>query len=265
MRGAFWVHHTAMTGIEAVSAVSAHVFSRHMHEQFGIGLIEGGAQTSASGRGQVEAGPGDIITVNPGEIHDGAPIGDQGRAWKMVYFAPGIVSDAALDISEGGVSFGEFFDPVMRDHSLATVFGRFFPTLTGGYHDRLLCEELLAELLGGALQIKTGLQSPVPSALRCALDRIEDDPASDVSLADLADLSGLSRFQVLRAFRKVTGFTPHAYLMQKRCGLARRRIGEGHPLAAAAAMSGFADQSHMTRIFVRHFGFTPGEYAAASM
>jgi AraC-like DNA-binding protein len=30
-------------------------------------------------------------------------------------------------------------------------------------------------------------------------------------------------------------------------------------------MSGFADQSHMTRIFVRHFGFTPGEYAAASM
>ncbi|WP_375781517.1 AraC family ligand binding domain-containing protein [Roseococcus suduntuyensis] len=31
---------------------------------------------SSSGRGPVEAGPGDVITVNPGEVHDGAPIGE---------------------------------------------------------------------------------------------------------------------------------------------------------------------------------------------
>jgi len=33
--------------------------------------------------------------------------------------------------------------------------------------------------------------------------------------------------------------------------------------AAAAASAGFADQSHLTRVFVRHFGFTPGAWKTA--
>ncbi|RYE53908.1 MAG: AraC family transcriptional regulator, partial [Rhizobiaceae bacterium] len=37
---------------------SAHIFPRHAHDQFGIGIIRAGAQTSMSGRGMVEAGPG---------------------------------------------------------------------------------------------------------------------------------------------------------------------------------------------------------------
>ena len=84
-----------------------------------------------------------------------------------------------------------------------------------------------------------------------------------VTLADLARTSGLSRFQVLRGFVKATGFTPHAYLMQRRIDLARRLIASGSRLADAAAASGFADQSHMTRLFVRKYGVSPGAYAAA--
>ena len=54
-----------------------------------------------------------------------------------------------------------------------------------------------------------------------------------------------------------------------RRGLARvRRAGAlltaGEPLAGAAAESGFYDQSHMTRQFLRLFGMTPGEYRAGS-
>ena len=75
----FSQHPSAWAGIDLVEAQSARRFARHTHEQFGIGVIVGGAQTSASGRGQVEAGAGDVITVNPGEVHDGAPIGDRGR------------------------------------------------------------------------------------------------------------------------------------------------------------------------------------------
>jgi AraC-like DNA-binding protein len=57
--------------------------------------------------------------------------------------------------------------------------------------------------------------------------------------------------------------TPHAYLMQVRADRARRLIAGGTPLAEAAAGSGFADQSHMTRLFIRAYGITPGAYAAA--
>ena len=96
-----------------------------------------------------------------------------------------------------------------------------------------------------------------------AVELIDNDPAAPVTLADLGRVCGMSRFQVLRGFAKATGMTPHAYLVQRRIDLARRLIAAGVPLAQAAADSGFADQSHMTRVFARRFGLSPGAYAQA--
>jgi AraC-like DNA-binding protein len=72
-----------------------------------------------------------------------------------------------------------------------------------------------------------------------------------------------SRFQLLRQFRSKYGVTPHAWLLQQRAERARALIRQRTPLADAAALSGFADQSHMTRVFVRQFGFTPGAWQRA--
>jgi AraC-like DNA-binding protein len=91
--------------------------------------------------------------------------------------------------------------------------------------------------------------------------RLDDDPACDPGLAELAAEAGLSRFQLLRAFARELGLTPHAYLMQRRLSLARGLIDSGLALAAAAHEAGFADQSHMTRAFRRTLGYTPATYA----
>ena len=79
-------YRSRVAGIEAVSLTSSHVFPRHSHDQIGIGILTEGAQRSWSGIGPVEAEAGDVITVNPGEIHDGAPMGDRPRSWRMLYF-----------------------------------------------------------------------------------------------------------------------------------------------------------------------------------
>ena len=57
--------------------------------------------------------------------------------------------------------------------------------------------------------------------------------------------------------------TPFRWLRQARIERARRLIASGSGLVGAAADSGFADQSHMTRVFFNHFGFTPGAWAAS--
>ncbi len=70
--------------LQAVLADGVHASPRHTHEEFGIGLMEVGGQLSASGRGQATAGAGDIIAVNPGEVHDGAPLRGEARRWRML-------------------------------------------------------------------------------------------------------------------------------------------------------------------------------------
>lgn len=255
-----------MRGVEAVAAETRHSFPRHSHQHYGIGVIHRGAQRSHSGRGMVEAGPGDTITVNPGEVHDGLPIGDAGRAWSMLYFEPAMIDDAADDIAEGAYGAREFHHPAMTDRKTAGLFLRLFAAMTGPDQDAssIRRDELLLSLLAGVIGEETGEpMQAVPMAIRRARALIDDAPAVSVTLADLARESGLSRFQVLRGFARATGLTPHAYLMQRRIDLARSLIAGGMPLAEAAATSGFADQSHMTRLFVRNFGISPGVYADA--
>ena len=58
------------------------------------------------------------------------------------------------------------------------------------------------------------------------------------------------------------GLPPHAYQIQLRVARARELVAAGVPLAEVATMTGFADQSHLTRLFKRVVGIPPGQYAA---
>lgn len=259
--GRFQIVRTGLGGIEAVFADSRHTFARHTHEAYGIGLIERGAQKSASGRGLVEAAAGNTITVNPGEVHDGAPLGDAPRAWRMLYLEPAIVRAAADDIFEGNPR-EEFYAPVLDDERIAGLVCRLLTLLLDSQTISLGCEEQLLLLLAAVLREQAPRQDS-PAAIGRARDRLDGDPASAVTLEDLAGECGLGRFRLLRDFARTTGLTPHAYLLQRRTELARRLIAAGAPLAEAAIAAGFADQSHMTRNFTRRYGYTPGAYLAA--
>lgn len=232
-----------------------------MHDQFGIGVIESGGQMSLSGRGQVEAGPGDVITVNPGEVHDGTPVGDDGRSWRILYFDPAVVNRAAEDIWPVRSGSFELDHPVLRDPRAANLARRLFDAAIS-VPGAMLHEELLLATVA-ALGGQHRHADRGKPAIAIARAMIDDDPAAPVSLADLAAASGLGRFQLLRSFARTVGLTPHAYLVQRRVETARHLIVGGAALADAAAAAGFADQSHMTRAFARRFGLTPGAYAAA--
>ncbi len=207
----------------------------------------------------VESLMGDVITVNAGEVHDGLPKSGAARSWRMLY-VPAAALDAATE--DDVTTRFEFQAPSARDDRMKALFEH--ADAARGASTDLAFEAALLRLLSAARQARPRartLQS-APTAIGRARELMDDAPAHAWTLADLAAIAGLSRFQLLRSFACETGLTPHAYLVQRRVRLARDLIGGGAGLADAAMQAGFADQSHMTRAFLRQYGFTPGRFSA---
>jgi AraC-like DNA-binding protein len=257
-------YRSAFPGIEAYSLSSGQVFPRHSHAEFGIGVLLSGAQRSWSCVGQVEAVAGDVIMVNPGEVHDGMPLGETARSWRMLYIEPAVFRSA---VAEECGTVPELVRPAVRDEDLAVSIGALFALLTDAGGDGLARDEALVRALVSAASRhaarpigRLGPTAPV----RRVIDRLNDERDGNVSLAALAGLAGISRFQLLRSFVRQTGLTPHAYSRQRRLGLAKPLLRGKTPLAMIAQDLGFADQSHFTRAFKRQFGVTPGQYREAA-
>jgi len=100
-----------------------------------------------------------------------------------------------------------------------------------------------------------------PYALKRVLERIEQSFQSEISLASLAKEADYSRGHVLEMFRTSMGMTPHTYLLKRRIDharslLKRRKI----TIIDVAANCGFSSQAHLTQVFRKHVGATPGDY-----
>lgn len=259
-----------LQGVHSTHTESGQHFGRHWHDAYGFGVLEEGAQRSASGRGSVDAFAGQVITSNPGEVHDGSPLGGPTRKWRILSVDAQVLSSF---IGHGG-ALAEIKRPVIDDPTLYDALRRLFCRIerwNAGTGDRaaesLACEESLVEasvlLLGRHGTVRLRTDAPRHD-LRRLRDRLADAPTAAVSLAEMAVMTGLSRYQVLRRFEKAYGLPPHAWLLSCRAEHALRLIRRGESLAEAAAASGFADQSHMTRAFARHYGFTPGAWRRAA-
>ncbi|ACC74786.1 AraC family transcriptional regulator [Paraburkholderia phymatum] len=81
------------------------------------------------------------------------------------------------------------------------------------------------------------------------------------SIADVASECNLSRGYFIRAFTRATGRTPHQWLLEQRVAEARKLIGATDmSLTDIAIFCGFADQSHLSRVFLKSVGMSPGTW-----
>ena len=253
-------------GVYFTCIESSRHFARHWHATYGFGLLEHGAQHSASGRGPVEAHAGDLITHNPGEVHDGRPLGGPSRRWRMVHIDPAALLSLASQPGCSAVSDLELTQPVIQDARLSRAVRQLFARVEAWREDALACEESLVNACGLLLACHATAAPlrDVDTDMKRVRDRLADDLLAPPTLTDMAAMVGLGKYQLLRRFEKSSGIPPHAWLLQQRTERARGLIRQGASLALAAASSGFADQSHMTRLFTRQFGFTPGAWQRAA-
>jgi AraC-like DNA-binding protein len=99
-----------------------------------------------------------------------------------------------------------------------------------------------------------------PSKVKIAIEHLRNAYGNNISLTELSEITDTNPFVLLRNFQKSIGVTPHEYLQAYRVIQAKKLISTGIALTDVALLCGFSDQSHLTRIFKRKVGVTPGQF-----
>ncbi|MFD0208841.1 AraC family transcriptional regulator [Streptomyces hirsutus] len=237
-----------------------HEYAPHAHDEFTVGVTTGGLEAIAYRGGRIVSGPGSLVVLEPGEMHTGGPAAPEGYAYRALYAVPTLLTDGTR-----GTGFPHFREPVLHDPELAGALRRAH-TEVSACPDPLEAESRLPWLLTALAHRHSTARADacaVPGAGHIALavrDRLADELLAPPSLASLATDLGLSRYQLLRAFRTTMGIPPYAWLAQYRVTRARGLLEAGLRPAEVAGLVGFADQAHLTRWFRRVLGVTPAAY-----
>lgn len=247
-----------------------HSFSPHRHDRYVFGMVTRGVEGFRY-RGQDHfTRAGNIAILEPDELHDGYAAVEDGWSYRMTYLEPALLEQAAAAAFGGGWSgLPGFRDAVVDDPALAVQCARLFATLDEP--DALARSSEMLTVLTALVSrhadsrpiLRPALPDPGDRRLARVRDRLLADPAVAQTLESLADLAGLSPYHLLRSFRLRYGQPPHAFHTEARLKLAEAALRRGVAIAEAAAASGFADQSHLTRAFKRYRGVTPGAFRAA--
>ncbi|HEY8370053.1 MAG TPA: AraC family transcriptional regulator [Thermodesulfobacteriota bacterium] len=254
-------------GLECLAATfRTHRYALHAHDTYVIGAVSAGCE-SLTVRGRLcYARPGDFIFTNPEDVHDGAPYGE-GYSYRTTYPTAALLRRIAAEVSERAAVGSPFFpEPVVHDPEGVALFAAAHRLLEAGA-DALAADERLfgayAHCLVRHARIVPAAVGREPGPVARVKALLAERHGEDLTLADLAAEAGLTRHRLIRAFRRETGLTPHAYLVNCRVDAARARLRRGDSPAEVAAATGFSDQAHLTRVFKARVGVTPAAYRRA--
>lgn len=156
-------------------------------------------------------------------------------------------------------------DPVIQQLALALKIEIQTGCMSGRLYGEALGAALAARLVHNYAVSKPAVEVKVRglprSQLAQVIDYIKANLTQDLSILDLATLTGMSESHFSRSFKHSVGIAPYQYLMQQRVERAKQLLKQQATSISDIALDcGFANQTHFTRVFRQTTGMTPKAY-----
>ena len=233
-------------------------------------MVESGANVfECRGRTHVAA-VGDVILLNPEEVHTGKAADEsRGLKFRMLFVAPRIFHNICQEICRKCCGDPYFPETVVHDGLTSGKVWRLHSALE---RPSLVLEQDCLLYAAATSLIFGHSNSAAPDrairddsiAVNRVCEYIAAKACENITLEELAGVAHMSPYHLLRVFRKKMGITPHSYQVQLRVDEAKRLLRRGFSISHVAVATGFFDQAHFSKQFKRYVGATPGQFLCSA-
>lgn len=240
-----------------------HVFTRHTHRTLGFGLVEQGLRIFECQGKSYQIEPGQVFIIPPYCEHICKSANNQPHTYRLLHIADEVLAGGGLINCNFRYIFSQL---VINKQEVFEGLQELFDMLAGDESELAKKTQLLT-VIGGLLEHyaqtappSLALNPDINKAICEVQNYIETNYAVCISLEAIAEIAHISPYHLLRLFSKIVGIPPHIFQQQVRIRKAKELLGKGYSILDTAMHTGFADQSHFTRVFKKLVGITPGEY-----
>lgn len=237
--------------ISQVSHAPDACYPRHAHERSSLAFVQKGSHIDEVSDRSDLAESATVVVMPRGMPHRNR-IGKTGSRLLLVSLEPAFVERVPFPSRWRSIRCG----------SLARIFIRLSQTLRLPLEtEKETIEELVLELLESVGDPREISSSTAPRCVQVARAHLKENASGPLQFRDVAREAQVDVAYLSRAFRRVEGCTMGEYLRRLRVRKAAALIASRRmPLAQVAFSVGFADQSHLSRVFKNELGITPLRY-----
>ena len=241
-------------------------FAPHFHNTHAVGVIERGVNVFDCRGVKRIASAGDIMLLNPAEVHTGeAPDKREGWSFRMLFVDPQLLKHVREEMTGKASDVPFFSEIVVRDDSTARLLLQLHRALensTSALQSESLFLMVMTQLLTIHADSRINSRKIGNESLAVARTReyLLANARENITLDELARIAFLSPYHLLRVFREETGLPPHAYQTQIRIEQAKQLLRRDLSISQTAQATGFFDQAHFSKQFKRYVGITPGQF-----
>jgi AraC family transcriptional regulator len=227
----------------------------HTHESAYFSMLLGGSYREAVGAKTFEYRQRSVA-LHPANFTHHDFIGDAGGTFFMVELSSDWLERLRTHFPQLAL------EPAFLKGEARQIFSRLYTEYQQADEwSPVAVEGMVLEAVAAACRLRAQAETVRPQWLPCVCDRLHSCFRTPLSVQQLAEDAGVDPIHLGRTFKRHMGESIKRYVHRMRVDYVAHRLRESDlSLAEIAYDAGFADQSHLTRIFRREIGTTPAEF-----